>query len=285
MGLFDGLGKFGISNLDSKDLFAEEKQKSGTGQKQEVVKTPEEKEIEMLFDKKYSCPNCYTDFKARVVKAGKAKLASSDYDLRPKYENIDCDKYGVIMCPKCGYAALTRYFNSCTQPQLKLIQENISASFRPVEKDFLMYTYDEAINRYKMALANAMVKKARASEKAYICLKTGWMYRGKAEFIADQPDNEKELSELKNNEMECIRIAYDGFVTARSAESYPMCGMDEQTVDYIIAALAVKIGKFDVAAKMIAGLLGDLKTGKRMKDRALDLKEILLEEKKKQGNV
>lgn len=285
MGLFDGLGKFGLNNLDSKELFAEEKQKNSTAQKQVVEKTPEEKEIEMLFDKKYSCPNCYGDFNARVVKAGKAKLAASDYDLRPKYENIDCEKYGVIMCPKCGYAALTRYFNSCTEPQLKLIKERISASFKPTEQEPLMYTYDEAINRYKMALANAMVKRARASEKAYICLKTGWMYRAKAEFIADQPDSEKQIEELKNNEMECIRTAYDGFVTARSSEGYPMCGMDEQTVDYIIAALAVKVGKFDVAAKMIAGLLGDLKTGKRMKERALDLKEILLEEKKKQGNA
>lgn len=281
MGLFDGLGEFGL-NLDSNELFEDEKKKGDTAQKQAVEKTPEEKEIELLFDKKYNCPNCYEDFNARVVRAGKAKLASSDYDLRPKYENIDCDKYGVLMCPKCGYAALTRYFNSCTPPQLKLIKERISANFKPADKEPLMYTYDEAISRYKMALANAMVKRARASEKAYICLKTGWMYRAKAETLADQPENAVLLKELKNNEMECMRTAYDGFVSARSTEGYPMCGMDEQTVDYIIAALAVKIGKLDVAAKMTAGLLGDLKTSKRMKERALDLKELLLAEKKKQ---
>lgn len=285
MGLFDGLGKFGLDNLDSNELFEDEKKKNSAGQKEVVQKTPEELEIELLFDKKYTCPNCYEDFNARVVRAGKAKLASSDFDLRPKYENIDCDKYGVLMCPKCGYAALTRYFNSCTPPQLKLIKERISASFKPADKEPLMYTYDEAINRYKMALANAMVKRARASEKAYVCLKTGWMYRAKAETIEATPEHEEELKELKKNEMECIQIAYDGFVSARSSEGYPMCGMDEQTVDYIIAALALKLGKFDVAAKMIAGLLGDLKTGKRMKERALDLKELLLEEKKKQGNA
>ena len=31
--------------------------------------------------------------------------------------------------------------------------------------------------------------------------------------------------------------------------SYPMCGMDEMTVDYLVAALAMDIGQYDVATK------------------------------------
>ncbi|MBR2057863.1 MAG: DUF2225 domain-containing protein, partial [Fibrobacter sp.] len=36
--------------------------------------------------------------------------------------------------------------------------------------------YDTSIERYKLALYNSMVKRAKISEKSYICLKIAWLY-------------------------------------------------------------------------------------------------------------
>lgn len=99
-GLLSGLEQFGLSNLESMDLFeAPKKEGEGEGGEQGTHTVQEQ---DFLFDKSFTCPLCDREFKARTVKIGKAKLAGSDLDLRPRYEQIDLLKYDVIMCPSCG---------------------------------------------------------------------------------------------------------------------------------------------------------------------------------------
>ena len=50
-------------------------------------------------------------------------------------------------------------------------------------KKYSTYTYEDALARYQLALVNAIVKQAKNSEKAYICLKAGWLMRGYAEWL------------------------------------------------------------------------------------------------------
>lgn len=279
MSIFDGLGKFGLGDLQESNLFEEEKKDEETAKAAAAVKTPEELEAEMLLDKKYMCPQCDKEFTSKVVRSGKTKPIGQDIDLRTKFENIDCTKYDVIMCPRCGYAALPRFFNSCTPPQLKLIKDNISLKFQPKEYKGAIYTYEEALERYQMALINALVKKGKASEKAYICLKSSWVIRGKIESLDPEKDAE-EIKKLQEQEKEFTKNAFDGFANARSTESYPMCGMDEYTIDYLIAVLAMKNEKYDVAMRMLSGVITARTVNKRLKERAQDLKEVIVKEKK-----
>lgn len=279
MSIFDGLGKFGLGDLQESNLFEEEKKNDETAKAAAAVKTPEEVEAEMLLDKKYVCPQCDKEFTSKVVRSGKTKPIGQDIDLRTKFENIDCTKYDVIMCPHCGYAALPRFFNSCTPPQLKLIKDNISLKFQPKEYKGVIYTYEEALERYQMALINALVKKGKASEKAYICLKSSWVIRGKIESLDPEKDAE-EIKKLQEQEKEFTKNAFDGFANARSTESYPMCGMDEYTIDYLIAVLAMKNEKYDVAMRMLSGVITARTVNKRLKERAQDLKEVIVKEKK-----
>ena len=86
-GLLSGLEQFGLSNLESMDLY-ETPKKEEEGDKGEQ-KTHTVQEQDFLFDKSFTCPLCDREFKARTVKIGKAKLAGSDLDLRPRYEQID----------------------------------------------------------------------------------------------------------------------------------------------------------------------------------------------------
>ena len=51
--------------------------------------------------------------------------------------------------------------------------------------------------------------------------------------------------------------------------------MDEPTVDYLIAVTAMRFEQYEVAGKMIAGIMQSA-TNPRMKDKTRDLKEMLI---------
>lgn len=271
-GLLDGLG---LKNLEGMDLF--EDQKKAAEPEKAKAKAPIVQESDFLFDKSYECPVCYSQIKSRTVKAGKARLVRTDMDLRAVYDTIEPLKYDVILCPRCGYAALRRYFGGLTPTQSKLIKENISKAFHVTEEPKAVFSYEYAIYLYKMSLANAMVKHAKASEKAYICLKAGWLCRSFEESLdKDSADYEKKSKELKEQEKDFLRNAFEGFLKAREAENYPMCGMDETTVEYLVAVLAMEFEQYEISSRIVANLLVSPSVNSRMKDKARDLKELLI---------
>ena len=284
--LLSGLGELGLGNLEDMNIFEKADKGAGDGKDRKENK-PEVTEKDFLFDKGYTCPICDREITAKTVKIGKAKLDGTDKDLRPKYIGVDPLKYDVIVCPGCGYAALTRYFKYVTSVQYKRIKEKICANFKPQNKDTReLYTYDDALERYKLALANAIVKQAKASEKAYICLKTGWLLRSRGENLdRSAPDYKQKLAANAAEERSFLKNAMDGFIAARQNEGFPMCGMDESTVDYLIAVLAAEFGQYDVASKLIGSLLTTQSTNPRMKEKARELKEDVLKQMKEKGLV
>ena len=279
-GLLSGLEQFGLTNLENVDLFEQPKKEEPNQVQQKL--DPVQVEKDFLFDKTYTCPVCDHEFKAKTVKMGKAKFLGSDMDLRPRYENVDMLKYDILLCPKCGYASLGRFFKHLTSMQIKLVKENISVSFKAMDDDDEVYSYEKALGRYKLALANAVVKKGKASEKAYVCLKAAWLLRGMKESLDEKDAEYKAKKEAcEKEEMEFLKNAMDGFMAAKSSEAYPMCGMDEETVDYLIAVLAMQFGKYDISSKLIASILTSKDANSRMKDKARDVKEILVERYKR----
>ena len=285
MGILSGLGGMGLGGLENMDIFEdEEKAKEEAKAKATAVAQIEEKDI--VFDRNYTCPVCGEMLSSKAVRSGKAKLLGTDTDLRAKYDIIDPGKYDVILCPGCGYAALTRFFDKITQAQGKLIKEKISSSVKITKYDDVIYSYPEAMERYKLALVNAVVKKARSSEKAYICLKSAWVARGYRESLqADENADSGLIADLEKQEDEFLQNAYKGFAEARQSEGFPMCGMDELTVDYLLAVLAAHCKKYDVASRMVTSVLTSPAANPRMKDKARDLKEQIQQEMKKSKNV
>ena len=243
-----------------------------------------EAEAKILFEKKYDCPVCASAFTSKAVRSGKTRLLGTDADLRARYEGIDMNKYDVVMCPKCGYAALSRFFSDLTKVQAELIREKLIKTIKvPVYNDPI-YTYPEARKRYTLALASAMVKRAKASEMAYTCLKSGWLARSYRESLQeDATGTPEQIAELDKQEEEFISKAYKGFIEARQTEEYPICGMDEPTLDYLLAALAVRFKEFDVASRLVASVISSSLASPRMKDKARDLKEEVLVGLKKNG--
>lgn len=275
MNLFEGLEKFGLKAQNMENLFEEEK-------KAEVKNTSTVEEIPtedtFLLDKSVSCPVCDKGFKTKIVKNGRVRRMESDPDLRPRYQYIDTLKYDVTSCPHCGYTAMNRYFDHLASVQIKLIKEQICARFQPsgvAEPE--VYDYDTAINRYKLALYNTMVKRGKTSEKAYTCLKIAWLYRGKAETL-DKADASYEtvLKECKAQEEAFYEQAYEGFMKAVSNEMFPICGMDQNTLDYLLAYMAAHFKRYDVASKCIGNILQSSTAQSKTKERARDLKDQIV---------
>ncbi|MCR5595709.1 MAG: DUF2225 domain-containing protein [Lachnospiraceae bacterium] len=285
MGLLSGLGGFGLDGLEGMKLYEDPSKESnaakeGTSGENGTPEANKVSEADFIFEKSYTCPACDKEFKNLSVKANRARLKEIDTDLRPVYEQIEPLKYDVVMCPHCGCAAIGRYWNGLTDNQRKLIKANISAKFTPKQRKGELYSYDEALERYQVALANAMVKRVKASEKAYICLRAGWLLRSKAESLdSSVAGYADELKKAKDMEDEFLQNALEGFITARESELFPICGMDEMTVDYLIAALSVRFGKYDQASKLVGSLLTNRNLSARMKDKTLQLKEAIVNAK------
>ncbi len=280
----------GIEGLGDLDIYADDSAKNeecAADEKAKTVKvkTPEELEAEYIFDKTYTCPVCDRSFKSKTMKSNKAKLISTDMDLRPIHQNVDIVKYDVVACPCCGYAVLNRYFAPLTTMQIKKIKETISKNYKiQDEKKRKIYSYDEAIERGKLALLSSVIKGAKDSEKAYICLKTAWLFRGKTEHL---PEAEAEEIKRCQREEEAFLVkAYDGFVAARQKELFPICGMDEMTYDYLLAALAHRLGHLEVSARLIGEILTKPSANRRIKEKTGVLKEALKKEiQEKKQNI
>lgn len=275
--LFQGLEKVGLGMLSGMDIYESEEEKTTakTEKPEATVKVTEE---DYLFDKAYECPVCGEQFKSKTVKANRAKLMGTDMDLRPRYQGIDIVKYDCIACKKCGYSALTRFFNHMTDMQAKLVRTNITPSFKGFEDSGSTYTYEEAYLRYQLALANSVIIKSKASEKAYICLKCAWIMRGMVEALPKNATNRKAIVQsYRAEEKKYLTKAYEGFAAAAIKEAYPICGMDTGTMLYLLAALAVETGDATNASRYVSEVIASKGVSERTKEKARELREKIKE--------
>jgi hypothetical protein len=128
-------------------------------------------------------------------------------------------------------------------------------------------------------LYNAIVKKGSTSEKAYICLKLSWLCRGKAEvFLARGAFEESQtMQRLRQEEQSYYEQAFEGLQKAVSTENFPICGMDQNTMDFLLAQMAFRLGQYELASKLVSRILTSQGAGRNVKDKALDLKQEIID--------
>ncbi len=267
--LFAGLESLGLGKLQETKIFDNSSEKKKTEEGKEANAQAEIKESDIVFDKTYTCAVCDREFKSKTVKTGKVKLVSTDSDLRPRYQVVDTLKYDAVTCPYCGYSALARdAAKGLTTGQRNLIKENVSKSFSGIDEPAEIYSYDDAITRHKLALLCSVIKKGKCSEKAYICLRLAWLTRGKAEELPDSLVYEGNRKGLHQQESEFMESAYDGFNEAFSKENFPMEGMDDNTVTFITAELARRLGKYDDSKRLASRIITSRNVSDRIKEKA-----------------
>jgi uncharacterized protein (DUF2225 family) len=281
MNIFDGLEKFGLSPEGMDNLFSDGKKsevKPAKESEETKEKLPEEEDF--LLEKSVRCIVCDNVFSAKAVKSSKLRRLQPDKDLRPRYQYVDANKYDVISCPYCGYTAMPRYFEHLSPGQIRLIKEEISSKFKPHSTELpATYDYDMALEYYKLALYNTIVKKGSVSEKAYICLKMSWLCRGKAEEFLGRgaTEDSQTMQRLRQEEKSYYEQAFEGLQKAVASESFPICGMDQNTMDLLLAEMAYKLEKYETASKLLSRLLVSQSANRNVKDRALDLKQEIIE--------
>lgn len=279
MNLLAGLEKFGIKSDGKLDITDDgtAKKADGTQTAKKSIEDMEEKDL--VLQKSYQCPICDHKFKVLVPKSAKVKRIGTDADTRPHFHNIDTIKYDVVVCPRCGYAAMTRQFEHLSATQMKWVKEAVCSKFTPVSDDVPeTYSPDEAVDRYKLALVSAMAKHARTSEKARICLNIAWIRRDQIKEMsksnAEEVGKKKAYIEEYNG---FYRQAYEGYTKAYSTET----GLNSISIEYLLANMAIYFKEYGTASKLISGLLGNPNVSQRVKDRCLEMKDKVVAAQKK----
>lgn len=232
-------------------------------------------EAKLVLDKTYTCPICDNKFKSKAIKTGVARFDNTCFDLRPVYKNINVTKYDVTSCNFCGYTSITKFFTPLTPVEKMNISKNVKENFTPQDPvECEEYTFEMALRRYKLALISATYKGTKPSHIGYVCLKMCWLYQDMAEALPEDDPNTPALREQYMNEaLNASSNAYTYLSKARMEESSPICGMDDNTYDYLLAALAFREKEYDNSLRLLSGVITSRSTSSRLKDKALNLKE------------
>ena len=219
----------------------------------------DENEKTLLLDRTYECPICDHKIKAKSVKTSVAKFVETKADLRPVYSNINVTKYDTVCCNYCGYAALTKDFMNTTQVQRKLLREKIQANYKSHEE-----------------VVCTVTKAGKESEIGNICLKIDWLYQDLADELDENSSDyeskkENYLAEAHNFAMN----AYEHLSKARMEEAFPIAGMNETTLDYLLSYLGYVKGEYQTAMQYLSGVVSTRGISPRLKDKGLELKELL----------
>lgn len=70
--------------------------------------------------------------------------------------------------------------------------------------------------------------------------------------------------------------ALEGFERAMMNEMFPIMGMNQPTLEYVMAYMAYYFGRIEVAAKLLGSVLTNKSTSRHVKDNALDLKDEII---------
>ena len=260
--IFEELKDIGFDDLEKVDLFPPKPELS---QKERELNKKRYSVEEVLYDKSYICPVCGNEFKAKAIRSGKNRLLTVDLDLKANYDVVNPLLYESIVCENCGYAGLSKNFNLLTTSQIRWIKEQICTRYKVHHYPGVL-TEKDGIQRLKLVLLNSYVKKAKDGEKAYICLKIAWLYRDM---------KEKALEEL------FLKHALTGFENAYNNERFPIFELGELTTAYIIADIYRRMKCYDKAMQWVGFVVMDRSVSLRLKTKALHLKGVITEEKRK----
>lgn len=271
--IFSDLANLGLGSTEKFQVFEAEKKL----QEPQIIQKEKKFEIEsILYFAKIKCPVCGSEVLFRTIKSGKIRLVKTDLDLRPIYDVVDPSLYEVAVCNTCGYAALKKRFLSITPKNIELIKTNISHQF--VGRDYPdVYNYEIAIERYKLALLDAIVIEVSDCEKAFLCLKIAWLYRGYLE--QEKNCDAKKIEEYQLSEKTFLEHALEGFKIAHHQEKFPTMGLDELTVKFLIGELSRRVGLYEDALKWISEVMVSKSASRRLKDRALESKLLIKQAK------
>lgn len=212
-----------------------------------------------LFDKQVICPVCDSHFKTKTVKSKSPRVASKDSDFFVRYSVANPYFYDVWICNSCGYAAMKSDFEKLKSHKKDLVLSNVTPKWKPREYPDIL---DEklAIERYKLALLNAVLLNLPDSTKAMISLKIAWMNR-----LLDNRDQENLF----------LKQALDGFNDAYMKEIFPIYGLQRDSLMYLLGELNRRLGNDQDALLWYSKTIVNTNSSHRVKEMARIGKDLI----------
>ena len=218
--------------------------------------------LDHLFDKQIVCPVCNSHFKNKTVKSKSPRVISKDSDFFIRYSVVNPYFYDVIICNSCGYAAMKSDFENIKLHKKELVLSNVTPKWKPREYADIL---DEklAIERYKLALLNAVLIDLPDSTKAMISLKIAWMFR-----LLNNSDQEKVF----------LKQALDGFNNAYIYEVFPIYGLQRDSLMYLLGELNRKLGDYQNALQWFSKTIVSVNSSYKVKELARIGKDLIKDE-------
>lgn len=213
-----------------------------------------------LFDKTITCPVCKYTFKTTCVKSKSSRIEFKDSDFFIRYtKKVNPYFYDVWLCNSCGYAAMKSDFENLRTFRKELVRSNITPKWTPREYPKVL---DEknAIERYKLALLNAMLTSSPDSTKAMISLKIAWMFR---------------LLQNSTSELSFLGQALEGFKDAYQNEPFPIYGMQRDSFMYLLGELSRRLGDYENALLWFSRTITNTNSSYRIKEMARIGKDLI----------
>jgi uncharacterized protein (DUF2225 family) len=215
-----------------------------------------------LFDKQIICPVCNAHFKTKTVKSKSPRVVSKDSDFFFRYSVVNPYFYDVIVCNSCGYAAMRSDFDNIKTHKKELVFSNVTPKWKPREYPDIL---DEklAIERYKLALLNALLINLADSTKAMISLKIAWMHR---------------LLNNTDQELVFLNQALEGFNDAYIYEVFPIYGLQRDSLMYLLGELNRKLGHHQEALQWFSKTIVSVNSSYKVKEMARIGRDLIKDE-------
>ena len=197
-------------------------------------------ELSPYYEKQMDCIQCKKKFKTTKVRTKSLKIASSDFDFRPIYENdVNGYFYNVFVCEHCGFA-FTEDFSTYFKPGANdLIRQKITDKW--VHHDFSgERTAEQALQTYQLALVSGQLKDEKHVTLAGLSLRCAWIYR---------------TLDKKEAETRFIHLARDQYMSSFSTGDYAGSNMTEIRICYLVAVLSRQLGDRDQAIRYFSTII------------------------------
>lgn len=236
-----------------------------------------------LYAKEMHCPSCGRSFIDSYPRYTRLRMEYIESDLRPHYvSEIFPFLYDVSVCFNCGYARLTDCFSEMNEWQREKIRKEILPKFHSRNYPLIL-NREQAAERYKLAELSAYVMGLKDSEMGYLLLRTAWFSREDTEGKTIKSNQEMNFSA---ETLRLYRTAVAHFEKAYISEEFPIRGMNELTLAYVIAALHYRLENYGETKKWLKEcyLNRDFnkKENQRIQLKVLELRQAARTEMKEQ---
>lgn len=220
---------------------------------------------EFTFTVQKTCPICGES--TRIVKTkSKLMVEKTDEDFCVHYKGFNPYFYKIWFCEHCGFAADEKTFLG-TMPSLhkKKIQEFLAQ--RKLGMQFVEERgIPDAVASFKLAIFYAEMTDQPLARRAGLYLELAWIYRA---------DGEQE------KEAEMMQRAADLYDTSLMTERYPINGLSDNTVVYLVGAIYFRMKDYEKSTQYLSRIIGDQSirdNDNRLYKRARDLWQTIRED-------